>query len=219
MLDSLINSCRRFKPVAKYKFKDTQHYWERRYRKGRSSGTVGAFDQVARFKADFLADFIKEHSVASVIDFGCGDGMFLTYCRFPKYDGYETSATALSMCREFFAEKAEWNFHSYADYRGEKAELALSLDVVNYIVEDDAYLKHLRDLFAAGTRYVTVFAADEDSSKDQTAEHFRLRRFTDWVADNVRDCEQVAFAKSPFPHLSAQSFHIYAKKDAGVVQR
>jgi cyclopropane fatty-acyl-phospholipid synthase-like methyltransferase len=217
MFDSLVNAMRRFKPIDRYKFRDTQHYWERRYRKGRTSGTEGAFDPIAGFKSEVLNQFVKNNDVESIIDFGSGDGYFLTYCRFPEYAGYETSPTAIEQCREFFALKApKWQFFDYADYAGEQADMAMSIDVIDYIVEDHMYLKHMRDLFRAGRKYVAIYACNTDSPKTLTAVHFRRRRFTDWIEDNVTNWEIVKEISSPFPVLNNTSFYVYRKVDEPV---
>jgi hypothetical protein len=55
------------------RFASSADYWERRYQKGGTSG-AGSYNHLAEFKAEFLNAFVAEHHVASVIEFGSGDG-------------------------------------------------------------------------------------------------------------------------------------------------
>ncbi|MCL2672933.1 MAG: class I SAM-dependent methyltransferase [Alphaproteobacteria bacterium] len=210
------------KPIERYRFKTTEHYWERRYQQGQLGGTEGAFDAIADFKSRFLNNFVKENDVKSVIDFGCGDGCFLCYCRFPEYTGYEVSQSALRDCQEyFFLKYPQWQFFDYRDYDGRQAELALSLDVIDYLVEDHTYIKHMRDLFAAATRYVIIYSSDIDNVHNDDVEgvHVRQRKFTDWIADNVKDFVLKERFDGQFnKSLNPNDFFVY-ERVAGVVQR
>ena len=51
----------------------TSDYWEARYAAGGNSGK-GSGGVFAEFKAEIVNTFVREHDIASVIDFGCGDG-------------------------------------------------------------------------------------------------------------------------------------------------
>jgi len=48
-------------------------YWEDRYATGDDSG-LGSYDELARYKAQIINEFVREKQVDSVVDFGCGDG-------------------------------------------------------------------------------------------------------------------------------------------------
>ena len=51
----------------------SEAYWKRRYEVGGNSGS-GSYGQFAEFKADVLNSVVAEHTVGSVIEFGCGYG-------------------------------------------------------------------------------------------------------------------------------------------------
>lgn len=54
-------------------FEGSAAYWEARYTSGADSG-VGSYGAFAEFKAEILNNFVAQNRVASVIEFGCGDG-------------------------------------------------------------------------------------------------------------------------------------------------
>ena len=165
-------------------FPGSAAYWEERYRKGGTSG-AGSYAEFAEFKAEVLNEFVASSGVRSVIEFGCGDGNQLALARYPRYDGVDVSPAAVARCRERFAADATKSFGTTAEYDGRRADLALSLDVVYHLVEDDVFERYMRTLFAAAERFVIVYASDFDSAPGATASHVRHRKFTLWVAANA----------------------------------
>jgi SAM-dependent methyltransferase len=87
----------------------SRDYWESRYRLGMTSG-AGSMGELARFKARVLNDFVREHSVESVIELGCGDGLQLALADYPRYVGVDVSRTAIELCRQRFAGDATKTF-------------------------------------------------------------------------------------------------------------
>jgi hypothetical protein len=83
-------------------FPGSRTYWEERYAGGGNSG-VGSYSKFAEFKAEVLNDFIVSNSVGSVIEFGCGDGNQLSLANYPRYLGFDVSATAIDLCHAPFA--------------------------------------------------------------------------------------------------------------------
>ena len=83
-------------------FLGSRTYWEERYAGGGNSG-VGSYSKFAEFKAEVLNDFIVSNSVGSVIEFGCGDGNQLSLANYPRYLGFDVSATAIDLCHAPFA--------------------------------------------------------------------------------------------------------------------
>src|SRR5690242_3122883 len=74
-------------------------YWENRYRKNGTSGS-GSYGRNAKYKADFLNRFVKDHKIDRVIEFGCGDGNQAMQFHFPNYIGLDVSPTAIEKCIE-----------------------------------------------------------------------------------------------------------------------
>ena len=142
-------------------FRGSQRYWETRYRLGGHSGE-GSRGIAAEYKARVLNDFVRAHGVRSAIEFGCGDGHQLTLVDYPHYTGVDVSETIVRHCRTKFAGDATKQFVTVAEYRGERADLAMSLDVIFHLVEDAVYDQYLERLFAAGERYVVVYSTSAD---------------------------------------------------------
>lgn len=162
-------------------FAGSEEYWDERYEAGGDSG-VGSYGKYAEFKADVLNRFVAEHDIESVIEFGCGDGNQLTLARYRRYVGFDVSNRALESCRARFKDDQTKTFERLVDYNGERADLALSLDVIYHLVEDEIFDAHMRMVFDAAERYVIVYSSNIDVDHVGKA-HVRHRRFTDWVAN------------------------------------
>jgi SAM-dependent methyltransferase len=161
-------------------FRGSRHYWETRYRIGGHSG-VGSRGRSAQYKADVLNRFIAAHEVGSAIEFGCGDGYQLAMLELQRYLGIDVSPTIIEHCRKTFAGDPRKTFLLADDYRGETADLALSLDVIYHLVEDEVYEQYLSRLFAAGTRFVVVYATSSEMTATGTP-HVRHRDVSTDVA-------------------------------------
>jgi hypothetical protein len=167
--------------LSAVRFKGSHQYWEQRYAAGGTSG-VGSYGKFATFKADVLNRFVREHAVRDLIEFGCGDGSQLELATYPSYVGFDVSETAVQLCRGRFTADATKTFKLLGEYRGEQAELALSLDVIYHLVEDPVFDEYMRRLFAASSRFVIVYASNSTSVEGAFSPHVKHRRFTDWVA-------------------------------------
>jgi hypothetical protein len=214
-------------PVARYlyrkvrggtgtPFSTSQAYWEDRYRAGGNSG-AGSYDRLARFKADVLNAFVAEHDIESVIEFGSGDGAQLALAAYPQYIGVDVSETVLAHTREAFAANPAISFlHTSEVTPDTRAELALSLDVVYHLVEDEVFEGYMAGLFEAAERYAIVYASDIDGGRP--GPHVRHRKFTDWVAANRPDFALAEHIANPYPHSEADpentsfaDFYIFRK--------
>jgi SAM-dependent methyltransferase len=171
-------------PRSPRAFDDSASYWERRYSDGGSSG-AGSYGRLAQFKAEVLNRFVAEHGVQSVIELGCGDGNQLALARYPEYLGIDISPTAIARCRRRFGSDPHKAFRSLGEYCGEQSDLALSLDVLYHLVEDEVFERHLRTLFGASRRYAIVYSSDFDDELRCDGVHVRHRRFTTWIRDRL----------------------------------
>jgi predicted O-methyltransferase YrrM len=179
------------------KFQGSAEYWERRYRSGRNSG-AGSYNRLAEFKAKFLNGFVSEKQIRSVVEFGSGDGAQLALSNYPSYAGIDVSHTVLRLARERFSADPTKKFHHSSEVPDDcRAELALSLDVIYHLVEDEVYERYMRDLFDAAGRYVIIYASNVDQ---QTPEpHVRHRHFTAWVTANRPDFSLLQHVANEFP--------------------
>lgn len=167
--------------VESRRFAGSRDYWQRRYRAGGSSGP-GSVGRLARFKADVLNAFVRENSVSSVVEFGCGDGSQLELCEYPKYLGLDVSPVAVDLCRRRFMGDATKSFAVLGTVDPGRHDVALSLDVIFHLVEDAAFEAHMTDLFASGERFVVIYSSN--GTDMPSAPHVRHHRLTDWIEQN-----------------------------------
>lgn len=155
-------------------FGGSKRYWRDRYRLGGNSGS-GSTSLAASYKAGVLNQFVADQNIHSVVEFGCGDGRQLALGNYPRYVGFDISIDAIGLCKRMFANDGYKQFGILADYHGEHAELALSLDVIYHLVEDTVYYEYLDRLFAAGRRFVVVYSTNAGPVR-RTLPHVRHRR-------------------------------------------
>lgn len=179
---------------------DSAHYWENRYRQGGTS-RVGSYDKFAQFKAEFLNAFVRDHEIASIIELGCGDGNQLRFAEYPQYLGFDVSEKAVEMCRAVFRADSTKRFAMMSEYRGERAHLTLSLDVVFHLVEDRVFEEYMGKMFDWSERFAVFYASNEESRPTETAVHVRHRKFTDWVARERPAWRLVQHVPNAYPYV------------------
>lgn len=193
-----------WRTFARFRFPGSQNYWELRYSRGDNSGP-GSYDQFAEFKAEVLNRFIDEHGIQSVIEFGCGDGNQLSRANYPTYLGVDVSRAAVDLCRKRFATDSTRSFLHTSQYAGQKAELALSLDVIFHLVEDAIYFPYLDNIFGAAMKYVVLYCSDLDreTAARRNAEgppHVRHRCITQDIAERYPAWTLAARIPNRYPY-------------------
>ena len=197
-------------------FTGSATYWEKRYSRGGNSG-VGSYALFAEFKAEVLNGFVATHHVQSVIEFGCGDGNQLSLAQYPTYVGFDVSSTAISRCQELFKADPHKSFRLMSEYNGENADLALSLDVIFHLVENDIFEQYMRTLFDASNQYVIIYASDSDDNSMDEGKHVRHRKFTRWIQENLPNWNLLEYLPNRYPYRgdprtgSFADFFIYEK--------
>lgn len=183
------------------RFPGSSEYWESRYKDGSNSG-AGSYGYMSEFKAKVLNEFVAEHGVESVIEFGCGDGNQLALARYPCYTGFDVAQTAVTWCRKRFKGDSTKEFLLLGDYTGQAADLTISLDVIYHLVEDHVFEAHLEQVFGASRRYVIVYSCDTDEQLEDAcnAPHVRLRKFTPFVRDRLPDWKLLQHIPNPYPY-------------------
>ncbi|MFC3573653.1 class I SAM-dependent methyltransferase [Streptomyces yaanensis] len=209
--------------VSKHRFHGSQGYWERRYAEGGTSG-YGSEGALAKFKAQILNAFVKENSVTSVIEFGCGDGRQLELAEYPRYLGIDVSETGLQQAMGRFCGDTTKSFLKYDprnfkdDARFLSADLSLSLDVIFHLVEDEIYLLHLKNLFAAADRFVILYTSDSNclDVTEYVPPHVRHRPVTRDIENRFPEWRLRERVKNAYPHsggdgklTSFADFYIY----------
>ena len=201
-------------------FFNSGEYWENRYKIGGNSG-AGSYRHLMRFKADTINAFLKEKDVQSVIDFGVGDGNQLASFDVKTYYGFDVSHSVLEKLRKQFSDHKDKHFLHTSEYNQHMAEVALSLDVIYHLIEDDVFHQYMERLFSSAERYVIIYSSNEDNlGNNPTALHVRHRKFTRWINRFRKDWRCGAYIENKYPVLSSANsqvdhsfcnFYIYEK--------
>jgi SAM-dependent methyltransferase len=198
---------------ARLTFHGSAPYWERRYAGGGTSGT-GSYGPQAQWKADVVNAWVRDRGVRSVVDLGCGDGNQLGLADYPRYLGLDVSPTAIRRCIEQHGDDATKSFMTYDpkawhDPAGwTRADLALSMEVIFHLVEDDVRDRYLQQLFASADRFVVICARDSDLPA-RTYEHHRP--FTPWIAAHAPGWELVDRKPPPAGVALVSDLFLYAR--------
>ena len=184
----------------------------------RGTSGPGSEGRLADFKAEVLNDLVRREGLQSVIEFGCGDGQQLARYAFPEYLGLDVSPQAVEACRARFAGDPTKQFALVQDYDGMPADLALSIDVLYHLVEQDVFEAHLRQLFSAATRFVVIYASNFEAPQDPQTPHVRRRAVTPWVEAHIAGWTLHEHIPNRYPFAgdpregSRSDFFVYAKE-------
>ncbi len=202
---------RRRKPII-----NSGQYWIERYDSGGNSG-AGSYNELARFKADVLNNFVQKEKISRIIEFGCGDGNQLSLSEYPSYIGFDISPKALELCKSKFAGEPTKVFRLVSDYAGETADLTISLDVIYHLLEDPQFSQHMERLFSSSEKFVIIYSSNTDEQMVNQAPHIRHRNFSKWIQDNQPQWELVKHVPNQYPFSidnpkgSFAHFFIYKK--------
>lgn len=195
-----------------YRLFDTEAYWERRYSTGSNAGP-GSTGQHAQFKANFINTFIEAQDIETVIEFGCGAGDQIRLGDYPEYIGLEVSESAVERCAERFDGDSTKSFFLYSPLhfvnRGAlTADLALSLEVIFHILNDEEYKAYMHDLFTSGAQYVIIFSSNRDEATPEM--HMRHRQFTGDVEAWFPEFELIQTRENEFPDRHSD-FYVFER--------
>jgi hypothetical protein len=201
-------------------FTGSTAFWEATYRKGVArQACPGSRGRLAEFKAEILNEFVRRQNIRMVIEFGCGDGSQLQLGQYPEYVGVDVAASAIAVCKSRFAHDSSKRFYR-ADALPEdmaQFDLALSLDVIYHLIEDDVFEAHMKRLFGSSRRYVAIYASNHDAWVE--AFHVRHRKFTVWIEEKARGWRPDGFVANRFPFdpscpndTSFANFYFYARQ-------
>lgn len=192
----------------------SQHYWESRYSHGGNSGE-GSYGDLALFKARILNQFIADHNIKSVVEWGCGDGNQLSMLEIEKYTGVDVSKTVIDHCKTRFRDKEGYCFvldHPGVQPESLKAQLSLSLDVIYHLVEDAVYEAYLQSVFDSAEQFAVIYSTDTDQQASAQSVHVRHRRFTSDVNEKHPEFELIQQIANEFPDKSPASFFVYRRR-------
>jgi SAM-dependent methyltransferase len=199
-------------------FPGSASFWESVYRAGGTSGP-GSYGRLAEFKAEILNEFVQSRNIRTVLEFGCGDGAQLDLAKYPEYVGVDVATGSIARCSQRFANDLTKHFYlaSALPKNVGQFDLAVSLDVIYHLVEDQVFDSYMRSLFARSHQYVAVYSSNRDERTQ--ALHVRHRKFTSWIAKNAPDWQPDGFVPNRFPFDPAQpdetscaDFHFFSRK-------
>jgi len=194
-------------------FPGSEDYWIQRYNSGGNSG-VGSYSKLAKFKAEIINNFVKDNNVTTIIEYGCGDGNQLKLAEYSSYIGYDVSPKAIALCRDIFQDDKTKNFKLMTEYRGETAQLTISLDVIYHLIEDDIYYSYMERLFNSSEQFVIIYSSNYDEEQKY---HEKRRQFSKWVVINKSQWKMIHHVPNRFPYNgnneegSLADFYIYEK--------
>ena len=200
-------------------FPGSERFWEGVYQKGETSGP-GSYGRLAEFKAEVLNEFVATNNIRTVIEFGCGDGAQLSLARYPQYIGVDVATVSIARCSARFAYDSSKRFYLAGKLPKDmgRSDLAMSLDVIYHLVEDDVFDAYMRRLFDHAKRFVVIYASNYDALT--SAAHVRHRKFTSWIENNARDWRQAEFVANRYPfdperpdETSHADFHFFSRKN------
>jgi hypothetical protein len=176
-------------------------FWDLHYRARGTSGP-GSRGEPAVVKAREVNRIVETYRIDSVVEFGCGDGYQLGMFSIPTYIGLDVSPTALRMCIDAFGADTTKTFLHYDqswwrdNLRIVHADMALSMDVIIHLVEDEIFERYMNDLFSAADRYVLIYATD-GPMPNKEPRFTRHRAFGEWVATNMSDWQPIERLDNP----------------------
>lgn len=197
-------------------FNNSIDYWEKRYKQGDTSG-LGSHGKFAEFKAKIINTFVEKNSIKTIIEFGCGDGNQLSYFVLPSYIGLDVSKIALEKCVSKFKNDTTKRFFYYDPFLFVnnnsifQAELALSLEVIFHLVEDNIYEKYIQDLFSSVKKYVIIYSSNFKEKRKKISPHVRHREFTKDIIKLCPDWHHIKTIKSRYPEETFSDFFIFKK--------
>lgn len=164
-------------------------YWERRYREGRTSG-AGSQGQAALDKASCVNWLIEKECIHSIIDWGVGDGVVLSHMdAVETYIGVDVSLTVLNRLHAQRQPHQRFLTFTEAVQSMARADLALSLDVLQHLVNDEEYHAYLDAVFGSAFRFVLIYNTDYPGGR--TARHVLRRKWTPDVETRFPQWEHV----------------------------
>ncbi|HEX5422878.1 MAG TPA: hypothetical protein VFW94_04965 [Candidatus Acidoferrales bacterium] len=186
-------------PNKRGEFRSSQSYWKHRYDNNGNSG-AGSYGRLAAFKAETISDYVARHSIASVIEFGCGDGAQLSLTDYPYYIGVDVSMKVIELCGKRFANDPSKSFMVLEEFDATPvtADMSMSLDVIYHLVEERTYHDYMHRLVQSAERSICIYSSNVQLPGHVS--HIRHRRFTDWFDTNAPEWKLVKTVRNRYPY-------------------
>jgi SAM-dependent methyltransferase len=181
------------------RFRTSSSYWAKRYEHGNNSG-AGSYGRLALFKADIINRFVRDNGVIELVEFGSGDGAQLGLADYPRYVGIDVSPRAVALCRQKFSQDSTKAFFGLESGVADtiRADMAMSLDVIYHLVEDEVYEVYMQRLVRSAGRFICVYSSNVGLPGHVA--HVRHRCFSDWFAENAPEWSVTKYVRNAFPY-------------------
>lgn len=204
---------------ANFKSVKSGEFWEENYKNGGTSGT-GSYGKIAEFKAEVVNNFIKEKNIETTIEFGCGDGNQLGLIHYRNYTGIDISHSIIQKNQKQYKSDASKNFfdrYPKEKYMQKKYQLAISMDVIFHLLEDQIFEEYLNDLFESSEKYVIIYSSNHEEFTQWP--EYRHRNFTGYIQNHLGNTWKLyKYIPNKFPYqigneavTSASDFYIFQK--------
>lgn len=196
--------------------------WEHLYKNGGNSGR-GACNHYGIYKAEIINNFIRQHNLKNIIDFGCGDGNQTSLINIDNYTGIDISDYIIDktknkyindISKQFFTYKELYNITPKPIY-----DLSISLCVLYHLIDDNIYYNYLNDLYTFSNKYIIIYATDYNDpnihNKNNGSSTFH-RNFTRDIEKLYPNLELIQYIPQKYtinenkPNYT--NFYIYKKK-------
>lgn len=186
----------------------TQTFWENRYKSNENSGS-GSYGVLCEYKAKFINKFIIDNNCKNVIEFGSGDGNQMSHFNVQQYTGIDISDYIINICKQKYSHLKNKQFLTYDEYykKLSKYDLALSLDVIYHLVDDDVYEKYMNDLFNSSNKFIIIYSSDMKTNYNGS--HVYTRKFTDYICFKFPQAKLLYRVPNPYSEISSADFFVY----------
>ena len=195
-------------------------FWNEHYKNNGNSGT-GSYHRLAEFKAEIVNQFIKDEKIETVIEIGCGDGNQLSLIYYSNYTGVDVSEVIVEknkqnyqddQTKQFFCTKTERE-----KYINKKYDMAISMDVIFHLLEDQVFYNYMEDLFFVAKKYVVIYSSNHEEYTKWP--EYRHRNFISYIQEKISGWELYQYIPNRYPYkigeeetTSASDFYIFKKK-------
>lgn len=137
-----------------------------------------------------------------------------------SYTGYDVSEMALQICKEKFLNAPDKVFRHYDGSIVDDIgfyDMAISLDVIYHLVEDEIFGNYLCNLFNSSNKYVCIYSSNYEAR--QSTEYIRRRKFTKHVECLFPNWSLMSVVENPYLYdgsakneMSNSNFYFYEKR-------
>ncbi len=186
----------------------TQTIWENRYKSNGNSG-AGSYGVLCEYKANFINKFTIDNNCKNVIEFGSGDGNQMSHFNVQQYTGVDISEHIITICKQKYSHLKNVQFLTYDEYYkiSSKFDVALSLDVIYHLVDDNVYEKYMNDLFNSSNKFVIIYSTN--MKKSYNGSHVYHRKFTDYIDFKFPQAKLLCHEPNPYQKMSGADFFVY----------